>query len=248
MVQGLTYGLNHSPKSLDERLVIGDQGYIDPLKRITFFEDFLGDTLNTDLWASAVEADGTDQSAIALAEAHGGTVTLSLGSTANDFANLASGISFSTTYPGRLDVLLKVTGAANAVDNLVVGMTDAKTESGGDLCTNVVTPAIVPTDFMGWIYELANGGAFWYYGTANNGTDAATVTTSTVSTSYQKLSVAWNADLSVDFYINDVLIGSRLNAYRTGVALCPIIAAVHIGGTGDPVITVDYVHISQERA
>lgn len=245
--EGLTFGGSNAPYTWDRPFVVGRYGYIDPLKRITFLDDFLGDTLSTDNWLVTREADGTDQTTVAITEAAGGTVLLSLGSTANDFGNLASGLTFSTSAPGRMDVRVKVTTGADAIDNLVIGLTDAKTESNGNLCTNVVTPAIVPDDALLWIYELANGGDFWYYGTANNTTDRATATTLTVGSTYQKLSIVWKADLSVDFYINDVQRGRLTSAYRTGQVLCPIIASTHVGGTGDPIITVDYVHVSQER-
>lgn len=242
-----TRGANHDPRKIWVRQAMQGQAFVDDFNQFGFDDDFGVDTLKGGFWASAVEADETDQSTIVIVEAPYGTVALSLGSTANDFANLASPIQFSTSAPGRMDIRLKVTTGANALDNLVVGLTDAKTESDGNLCTNVTTPAIVPDDFMGFIYELANGGDLWYYGTANNTVDTARATTLTIGTSYQKLSIKWNSDLSVDFAINDVWLGTLTSAYRTGVTLCAIIAATHVGGTGDPVLTVDRIRVVQER-
>lgn len=240
-------GASHKPRKLRVRQEMQGQSFVDNFGQFGLDDDFDFDTLSTDRWTVTREADVTDQTTVAISEAAMGTVLFSLGSTANDFGNLASAIVFSTSAPGRMDARVKVTTGADAVDNLVIGLTDAKTESNGNLCTNVVTPAIVPDDFMGFIYELANGGDLWYYGTANNTTDRATATTLTVGSTYQKLTVKWNADLSVDFAINDVWLGTLTNAYRTGVTLCFIVASTHVGGTGDPVITVDRVRVIQER-
>lgn len=242
-----TRGANHDPRKLHVRQEMQHEAYVDTFGQVIFPDDFTEDTLSTDRWTSTVEADGADQTTIAIVEAAYGTVALSLGSTAADFGNLASAIQFPTSAPGRLDVRVKVSTGAAAIDNLVIGLTDAKTESNGNLCTNAVTPAIVPDDALLWIYELANGGDLWYYGTANNTVDTAVATTLTVGSTYQKLSIKWNADLSVDFLINDIWKGTLLNAYRTGVVLCFIVASTHVGGTGDPIITVDRVQVIQER-
>jgi hypothetical protein len=222
-------------------------GFIDPTNRLSIFDDFLVDTLATDWWLSTVEADATDQTTIAISEAAGGTVLMSLGSTANDFGNLASAKVFSTSKAGRVDFRLKVTTGAGAIDNLVVGLTDAKTESNGNLITNFSTPTIVPDDAL----LLGSNGTNWYMASANNTVDTATLLSAVAapSATYQKLSIEWNPiTLQADYYVDDVHVGSIANAFRTGQILGVIIAATHVGGTGDPIITVDYVHINQERA
>jgi hypothetical protein len=228
-------GVDHAPRKQRVPLQFQESAFVDDVNVFKFFDDFADDTLATDQWT------------VAITEASMGTVLFTLGSTANDFGNLASAIQFSTSAPGRLDVRLRVTTGADAIDNLCVGLSDAKTESNGNLCTNAVTPAIVPDDALLFIYELANGGDLWYVGSANNTTDTATATTLTVGSTYQKLSICWNEDLSADYYINDILVGHIDNAYRTGRTLCAIVASTHVGGTGDPIITVDYVRVVQER-
>jgi hypothetical protein len=244
--QGFTLGIGHEARTLDAPLKLVESGYIDDLNRVTFKDDFGGDTLNTNDWLVTVEADGTDQSAVAIAEAAGGTVAMSLGSTANDFANLAGAKIFSTSENGRLDCRVKVTDGANAIDNLFIGLSDAKTESNGNLITDFSTPTVVPDDCIGF----ASNGTNWYACTANNTVDTAFSLSGLAdapSTTYQKLSIVWKTDLSVDFYVDNVLVKTLENAYRAGQVLCPIIAATHVGGTGDPVITVDYIFVTQER-
>lgn len=243
-----TRGANHDPRKLWVRQEMQNNALVDDFDQFTFDKDFAEDTLLTNDWTVTVEADVTSPTTIAIVEQAFGGVAISLGAVAADFGNLASALQFSTSTPGRFDARVKVTTGAAAIDNLVIGLTDAKTESNGDLCTDVTTPVIVPSDFIGFIYELANGGDLWWVGTANNTTDTAVATTLTVGSTYQKLSFIWNEDLSVDFYINDVLVYHMASAYRTGQTLCAIVASTHIGGTGSPVITVDRIRVVQERA
>lgn len=243
--QGLTAGVKRGPFQQNRDIALTKYADVNDTARFVFFEDFVTDTLSTDWWTVTLEADATNKSTCAITEAAYGTAVATLGPVANDFANLASAKQFSSSAPGRFDVRVKVSGAP---DNLVIGLSDAKTESNGNLCTNVTSPAIVPDDFVGFIYEKANGGSVWYIGCANNTTDRATALTAAPSSSFQLLSVEWDSAGNATFSIDGVEVGSLSLALRASQTLCLIIAATNIAGTITPSITVDYARVSQERS
>lgn len=240
-----TIGYKHGPREIrrDEEYL---EGYFsDHLNTVQFFDDFVDDTLETAKWAAAVEADGTNPSTIAITEANYGTVVITLGAVANDFGNLASAKQVNSSAAGRLDVRLKVAGTPN---NIFVGLSDAKTESNGNIVTNATTPTIVPDDAVGFAYDTANSGAVWWVVNANNTTDRSQALTAAPSSSFQKLSITWNNGGDVKFFIDDVEVAGYLDALRASQSLCLLIASTNVAGTVTPAITVDYVRVVQERA
>lgn len=238
------YGTQRGLKTRHDPIEFAEGAYLLPQANVSLFDDFIDDTLETSAWAVTVEADGTDQSTCTIVEATAGTLVLELGATANDFANCAGAIVWNTSQPGIFEARVKID---SAVDNLFIGLSDAKTESNGNLGTNLTTPALVPTDGLLFGFEQANGGDLWYLCSANNGTDTATATAIAPSTSYQTLRVEWDANRTATFYIDGAEVGAITSALKADVDLCPIVASTHVSGTGDPTVTVDYVFVTQTR-
>lgn len=244
---GFTRGLTSERRGQVHQYESVPGAYILNLNNVAFFDDFLTDTLPTDWYAAATEADGTDQTAVAITEAASGTITISLGSAANDFGVLASPIVYQSGKSGRLDVRVKVTDGANALDSIFIGLSDAKTESNGVVVSNAATPTIVATDAIGFAYDLANGGDAWYGVAAKNGTDTSVELGVAPTAEYQTLRMEWSGNGYVVFYVDGVVQGTLSDAYDNDHNLCILIAASHVGGTGDPVLTVDFVSFVQER-
>jgi hypothetical protein len=221
-----------------------------PRYHASFYEDFIGidgDPPDATVWDVTVEAGVT--STAVLAEGFSGRLEITLGATADDFANVASPLFLYSDTPCRVNISFLPSMEADIPDNICVGVTDAKTEANGNLCLDVTpdAPDIVPTDAALWIYESANGGDLWYMGCANDDTDTTVATDEPLEGAYHEFGVEWDADRNVYFYFDNELMGTIEEGLQEDVMLCIIIASSHVGGTGNPYLGVSYVFAEPER-
>ena len=201
-----------------------------PVARL--YDDFIGSTLNTDIWNTRV---GTDAqcSAAAIVSAIGGVIAMTAGDDAGGTMAL-NGTQLDSSlnwYPvnGSLiyEFRLKTSSTANVA--IFFGLTDQNaalempfTLGAGNTLTSNASNAI------GVLYDTAADTDNWWLVGVNNDVDATKQNTGVapVANVYEK----WHVDVSSygegRFYRNGVLIGTVMSpGTNTAVVLTPVIAA-----------------------
>lgn len=175
--------------------------------KIHFFDDFLGDTINLDLYATNADTGGT---AFAINTQHNGVIRGTGDGTDNDLTNIYGPAQWRADAGGPLTFEARVTLITSLADGEeYIGLSDEATDenpmtvSAADALTSTAANAV------GFCYTGA-GTADWKAVATNAGTDG-TVTrcnvggaTTPVVGTWQTFKVVVNVDGDADYYINGV--------------------------------------------
>mgnify|MGYP004446606385 CR=1 FL=1 len=221
---------------------------------VELFDDFLGDTLRTDIWGvfSGSDSQAVDPVVTATAGVSG---TLSM--VAGDDSTTTMAVN-GTQINGDLnwkanqgelffETRLKVSAITNIV--LFAGFTDQVaalempfTLSGTTLTSNA-------TNAVGFLFDTgATTDDFWGQGVAAD-TDASQISTSTapVADTFIRLGVKVASDGEATYFINGTQVGTaQASAVTATVALAPVIA-FFTESAASATATVDYIVVSQGR-
>ena len=214
-----------------------------------FFDDFLGDTINTDNYAVLADTGGTAY-AINL---QGGGVIRGIGDGTNgDLTNIFGPAIWLPSSGGPLTLEIRANWRTSVADGEnFFGFSDASTDENPLLVstTDVLTSAA--SNAAGFVYTGA-GTANWKAVSVNADSDGTVVacnqtgvvTTPVVGT-WQTFKIVINTDGDADFYIDGVWQAREDLAVATGTLL-NWGACQQDGGTGRST-DIDYVYISGGR-
>jgi hypothetical protein len=174
---------------------------------VHFFDDFLGDTINLDLYVVNVSSGGT---AFAINAQHNGVIRGTGDGTDGDITNLYCPPQYRADAGGPLTLEIRatlITSLANGEE--YIGFSDAATDENP---INVSTADVVTTtasNAVGFAFTGA-GTADWKAVSVNGDADG-TVTrcnvggaTTPVLTTWQTFKVVINADGDADYYIDGI--------------------------------------------
>jgi len=229
------------------------------------FDDFLGDTLNTDLWvASSPQATGGTDFAISTTAGdpvagHGGWIAGTKG-TGDDDEEIINGEILwtpSRAVGGRMLVFeTRLSAPVVTTIRLSAGFTDVKNEGPFDLgASDAITSTA--TDAAAWIVDTDADTDEWFGlnvdtnadGDLVSGAGAPTAATATV------LRIEIDALGQCFYYFDDsesdqalpALIGSDTTGVTETVALTPFVDVLTRGDVDNQVVEVDYLFISCAR-
>lgn len=227
----------------------------------TLFDDFVGDTLNSNLWHNPTK--GSDPATVDFAIAQDingrirGTTGAGAGGTmAVNGILIDGGLSFKANTGGlSFQTRLK----ASAITNIVIfaGLTDQVstlempfTLSGSTLTSNT-------TDGVGFLFDTGATAATWKLVGCAADTDAtlqeavqstSITTTAPAANTYQTLRVELGTDGSANFWIDGKKVGVKMSGAVTAtVALTPVIA-VFTKTAASATLDVDYIYVSANRS
>lgn len=213
------------------------------------FDDFLGDVLQ-DPWQ--VTAGSDSPAAGAITEAVNGKVRLSTGdsnaSLAADGIQLTSFLNYKAANGITFEARLQVSAITNL--QLCVGLTDQRSALEMPATLSGTTYTTVATDAVVFMFDTAaTVDTIRCVGVAND-VDATHVDTGLayVAATDITLKIVVDRTLTAYFYINDVLVGTLLNAVRGTIALTPVVCARAAGDTVSKNVDVDYIAVSMPRA
>ena len=218
------------------------------------FDDFLGDTLRTDVWAvfSGSDAQAADPVTAATAGVNGelsmvtgndGTTTVAVNGT-----QINGDLNWKANQ-GELffETRLKVSAITDGV--IFAGFTEqaAALEMPFTLAGTTLTSGA--TDGVGLLFDTgATTDNFWGQG-VKAGTDATQIDTgeAPVADTYIRLGVKVDSDGIATYYVNGTQVGDpQASAVTVSTALCPVVCAFAETATSRTV-TVDYIVTSQGR-
>lgn len=216
--------------------------------QVRFFDDFLGDTLNTDPWAAASTNSAT---AFAIsAQVNGvvrGTVT---NNSSNDLSVLYGELNWQADDGGPLIFEARCAIITSLSQQIYIGLSDEKTTekpmdyNGGTLTTTA-------TNAAGFYYAGGEASATWRYGGVKAGADtthyAVASRLNPVLSTFQTFRVVVNADGAASFYINGEIVKENLaNAVTASTSLLPYFSIADDGAAGS--LDVDFCFMSKGRA
>lgn len=208
---------------------------LDPAVAFTFFDDFFhykAQSTDDNGWTATLTGAG---SAVTIADAVGGVLTLTCDAADNDSAELqwnAETFKLATSKPLWFETRLKISDATES--DMIVGLfiTDTTVIDGG-------------TD--GVYFRKADGDANINFVTEKNSTETSTDTTiDIVAATYVKLGFFWDGSASVFAYVDGVLRATHTANICDDEELAVTIT-VQNGEAVAKVLSVDYVKCVQIR-
>jgi hypothetical protein len=186
--------------------------------RVTFFDDFVGDTINLDNYAVASSA-GTGSAVFATAVAANGTIQADTGTDDNGSVSLVG----PAIWKGDLNCGLEIRVKSDAVTsyNLEVGFIDAVPAANASGVSDADTPAAAFTD--GALFQIDTDQTLVTLSFVTDGT-ALAVQSTTLPAGQTLLVAATYTTFRIQLVGNDVF------AWRDGVLVASHVAAVE-GGT-----------------
>lgn len=215
--------------------------------RVTFFEDFLDDTINMDFWAASAEAGAT---AAAINVQANGVARLVSGTADDETNELAGELLYKAENTLYFEVRLAVSAITTTA--VCVGLSDAKGESNGLIAASLdgTTFTTTASDGVFWLYDTDATVDVWRGIGVKADTDITTKPTGVapVAATFEKLGIAVNAAGHATWFQNGRPVGSSANAVTATTALCPYIAIQNRAAAASRNLDVDYVLVSAGRA
>jgi hypothetical protein len=215
-------------------------------QNVVLFDDFVGDTFDTNIWAGAADAGATTP---AITAAAGGAVRLVTGASDDEISEFAGEIIWNAAA-GGLYFETRIKASAVTTLALAVGLTDAKQE------TNLLPASLSTTTFT----TTASDAALWLYDTdattdvwrgigVKADTDITTKPTGAApgAATYETLGIGVSSDGTAYWYQNGNLVGSSANAVTAATLLCPYVGAANRTAGASRNVDVDYVLVAQAR-
>lgn len=217
--------------------------------RVRFFDDFLGDTLNTNDWVATANGGGT---AMSIIEAIPNGVAGSLVDTDNgDINNLLGADIWIPGTQGTIVFEARVKLVTSISQGVYVGFSDDNTETDEmPMSLDAGTFATQCTDGCGFLYD-SDEGANWYVCSVKNGSDGTQTNSGVgpVIDTWQTLRMTIEANGDIRYYIDGKEItvagAARSAAITTTAALSVGIGQLSSGTAAW--LKVDYVYVSGGR-
>ena len=222
--------------------------------RAVLFDDFTGDTLDTNTWLSAEGTDSATSVGAVLAGGIGGVVRLTSGDAgtgeAADAITLNGHLAWQASNGGlALQTRIKVDTITNVM--IFVGFTDVATGVEAPFTLSGTTFTSNASDAVGFLFDTGATTDTWRLVGVKGDTDATAQDTSAapVADDYETLRVEVTTDGDAVFYRNGLQVGSLMSdAITAATDVCPIIYWSNLSGTTSRLMDVDYIHVEMDRA
>ena len=208
------------------------------------FDDFLGDTINLDLYVTNADAGGT---AFAINVQHNGVIRGIVDTDDGDITNIFGPVQYRADAGGPLTLEVRatlVTSLANG--ETYIGFSDATTDENPITLSTTDAVTTNASNAAGFAFTGA-GTADWKMVSVNGNADGSVVranvngVTTPVLLTWQTFKVVLNADGDADYYIDGVEQG-RENLAVSPSTLLNFAAALQSGGAGRS-LDIDYREI-----
>ncbi len=248
---------------VDKQLRMGRGAWVEPTGGIVFFDDFLGDTLNTDPWIAVAVASST-AFAISTTDIHGGWIVGATEAAATAATEIAMDVSTSNKGNFRADQItnggLMVMEARLKLGTIttalaVVGFSDDENE-GAALAASLsgTTFTTTATDGAWWVYDTDSTADVWFGHAVDSDVDdtgsgaLAIAGAAPVAATAEVLRVEVDAVGFSHFYQNGTYKGSAVAAAcGPDVGLLPYIGLAS-QSTVSLNMSVDYVMAASPRS
>lgn len=224
--------------------------------RATFFDDFVGDTLNTNAWVALEGTDSATSDAAILSGGIGGVLRMTTGDAGTGLAADMEQLSVNALQwqasNGDLVFEARVKLSAITTCYVFLGFTDTvsfeapiESAASGDTLTSTASDAV------GFMFDTRMSTDDWWLVGVAGDTDATAqdVGSAPVAAEYATYRVEVDADGVASFFINGVQVGSRMaGAVTAGTDLTPTLAVSKTSVAASMTMDVDYVHVSMNRA
>lgn len=212
---------------------------------VKFEDDFIGDTLASDLWLGDADSGAT---APAIVAAAGGAVDLVGGATDDAVSEMAGPIIFKPSLGGvyfetrvKLSAITTIAACVGLFDARAYAATLPITYATTTYTTNPVSGVGIVFDTDGTDTDVWHG-----IGVKANTDTAAVALAAPVAATYETLGIAIDVDGTAYFYQNDALIGSKANAVTAATLVAPYVG-IMARTTASRTLTCDYVRCYQAR-
>lgn len=212
---------------------------------VRLFDDFIGDTLDTNLWA--VQSDGT---AFAIAEEEDGVITCS-GTTNGHIQSIFGAEIWQPDVMGTIVFEARVRLNTSITQGVFVGLTDENDvdEMPADLDTGTLTTTAV--DVVGFVYDSQEG-TNWYIVSSKAGSDGAQTSAGVGPTAatWQTFRIVVESNGDCRFFINGDEVttsgAARSAAITATIQFAPCVAQLCSGTASG--VSADYIYMSGGRA
>ena len=220
-------------------------------RAVEWFDDFLGDTVNTDMWTTAADTGCTT---LAINVQAGGVGRLATDSTDEDRADAGGPLIFK---PSNGIIYAEARIKCDVVTDVCInfGLIDASTEASQVTAFSMATGTTfttIPVDGVGWFYDIDATTDIWRGIGVKANTDTAPVLGTAqgaaavpVAGAYDKLGILIGTAGDAGFFLNDVKIGSVAAATTATTFLAPYVA-VKNRAAGAHNLDIDYVYVAQQ--
>lgn len=248
-LHGNRLGLNTAGDLIaDGRVMAPNAG--NPVSRVTWFTDFLGDTLPAELNYQ----EGSDTAAtFALVAAKSGTAVLTTAASATvtmavNGAQVDGGSLNWYASNGGLSFETRISLSAITTGAWFFGFTDQTSALEMPWTISATTYTSNSTDGFGFLFDTgATSATIRCVGVATD-VDGTAVDTSDAwaATTYKKFRCECDTSGTAKFYIDGLLVGTIALAVTTTVALVPVIAGFARAASARAA-TIDYIWTAQDR-
>ncbi len=216
---------------------------LDHTNYVEWFDDFLGDTINLDMWTTAADTGCT---AAAVNVQAGGVARMVTDTTDNDRVDMGGPLIF---LPSNGAVYAEARIKCDVVTDVAMnwGMIDASTEASQTIAFAIATTTwtTTPVDGVAWAYDIDATTDVWRGIGVKANTDTAAVNgVVPVAAAYDTLGIYISTTGAATFYQNRAVVGSVANATTATTALAPYVAVINRAGAAHN-LDVDYVRVVQ---
>lgn len=256
-LHGRLIGLNHNDELQVKGAVYGQHGKqtreVSP-HVVSITDDFIGNSLNTNLWLAVEGTDSATSDASLLSGGIGGVLRLTTGDAgtglAADQEEIVSRLQWQASNGGlaiqgrlRLSRLTNAWAYIGFTDKLTLEGPVVSAASGDTVTTNA-------TDAVGFMFDSRNTTQNWFLvGVANN-VDAIVQNSlvAPVASIYQTFRIEVDVNGQAVFFINGQQVGTAMvGAVTAATDLTPVISVANTSGTVTFTMDVDYVHVTMDR-
>lgn len=235
----------------DKNIVFEGTGHVEN-DAIVLKDDFLGDTLDANLWSSVADTGCT---AAAIVVQRGGGIDLITDATDEDRVDFAGEIIWRPANGLIFETRLKVSDITNVAIN--AGFSDAKSEAAQTIAANLATTTFTTTASNAalWLFDTDATTDTWRGIGVKADTDSTAVNSSIapVNDTYQRFRIEIDASGNAVFKVLDdsnpysaapLYQAYSANAVTTTTLLTPYIAVQNKSASAHT-LTVDYVFCAQ---
>jgi hypothetical protein len=224
---------------------------------VRLFDDFLGDTINLDLYTTNSDTGGT---AFAVDVQVNGVIRGTVDTTDGDITNLFGADQWRPDSGGPLTIEVRAKGFTSLADGeTYIGFSDAATDENPITLSTADAITTNASNVAGFAYTGA-GTANWKAVSVNADADGSVITCNKIHTKadgtqsavttpvvgeWQTFKVVINSEGDADFYINGSWQGTELLAVAPTTTLIPAVA-LQSGGTARS-LDVDYIDVVSGR-
>lgn len=223
---------------------------LDPGTAFSFFEEFYNGTVDsTVVWQWTADV-GTHTKAVA--DSLGGLLKIEAKTTDNNECYIygrGEPIRFRADKPFWFEAEVRVAAVADSTyaDNIIVGIMSAG--GANTLQDNGAGP---PANYDGAVFYIPDqpGTGSTYWNTETSTTTSQETTNSVLArtaATWYTLSIIWDGDDSVYFYIDGVLEATHTTYYANDNTSCTFVAGCKTGVAGTTGLEVDYIKFMQVR-